>query len=106
MSKSIEVSIKVPKNSKTPLLDENGYPIDMASVRFKTVMSVEAIPKPGDTLQMAAGDQTFDATVVRADWSDERGMFIVSCQFARRSISVVEQAALMADTKWSLVPLI
>ena len=106
MSKPIEVRLKVPKNSKAPLLDENGYPVDMASVRFRRAMTVEAIPKPGDPLPVTAGDKTLDATVIRVDWSDDDGVFVVACQYAKRSITVDEQAALVADPNWQMAPLI
>ena len=106
MSKPIEVRLKIPKNSKTPLLDENGYPLDLASVRFRKLMNVPAIPKPGESMELAAGVRTLPATVVRADWNESDGRFIVACQYGQRSISVDEQNALVADAEWTLVSLI
>ena len=106
MSKPIEVRLRVPRNSKAPLLDDNGYPLDTASVRFRKLMTVAAIPKPGESIELTAGGQTLLATVVRADWSDADGKFIVACQYTRRSISVDENNALVADPEWSMVPLI
>lgn len=106
MSKPIEVRLKIPKNSKAPLLDENGYPVDMASVRFRRSITVEAIPKPGETLHVSAGDKTVEATVIRVDWSDDDGVFVVACQYAKRSITVDEQSALVNDPDWQMAPLI
>jgi len=106
MSKPIEVRLKIPKNSKAPLLDDNGYPLDMASVRFRKLMEVPAIPKAGDSMALTAGTRTLPSTVVRADWSERDGRFIVACQYAQRSISVDEQNALVADPDWLLIPLI
>ena len=106
MSKPIEVRLRVPKNSKTPLLDDSGYPLDTANVRFRKMMTVTAIPKVGESIDLIAGEQTLPATVVRADWSEADHRFVVACQYAQRSISVEEQNALVADPEWSIVPLI
>jgi hypothetical protein len=51
MLKPIEVSLRIP-NTKVRALDENGYPIDHASVRFKRVIQVESIPRVGDSLTL------------------------------------------------------
>jgi len=106
MSKSIEVRLRVPRNSKAPLLDENGYPLDPASFRWRKLLTVPAIPKSGETIELVAGKDTLIATVVRSDWSDADGRFVVACQYANRSISIDEQNALVADPDWSIVPLI
>ena len=106
MSKTVEVRLRIPKNSKEPLLDEGGYPLDTASVRFRKMTTVEAIPKAGEAIELIAGARTLPAIVVRADWSDADGRFILACQYAQRSISVEEQNALVADPDWTMVPLI
>src|SRR5688572_29328605 len=106
MSKQIEVRLRIPKNSKAPLLDENSYPLDTASVRFRKLMTVASIPKAGEPIDLVAGGQTLPATVARADWSDADERFVVACQYAQRSISIEEQNALVADPEWSMVPLI
>ena len=106
MSKEIEVSLRIPRNTKTPLLDDNGYPLDTSAFRFKTVMQVPAIPRAGESLDVIASGRTLKATVVRADWSEDRGMFVVACQYANRSIAAEEQNALVADERWRLEPLV
>ena len=106
MSKSIEVRLRIPQNRKAPLRDDGGYPLDIASVRFRKLMTVPAIPKPGESIVLVAEGQTLQATVLRADWSDAENKFIVACQYAQRSITVEEQNALVADPEWSMVPLI
>jgi hypothetical protein len=106
MSKSIEVRLRVPQNRKAPLRDDSGYPLDTASIRFRRVMVVAAIPKAGESIDLVAEGYTLRATVVRADWSDADDRFVVACQYAQRSISVEEQNALVADAEWSIVPLI
>lgn len=106
MSKPIEVRLRIPKNSKAPLLDDSGYPLDMASVRFRKVMSVAAIPKNGEVLELTAGSRTFPAVVTMSDWSEADGRFVVACQYGLRSISIDDQNALVADGEWLLTPLI
>ena len=106
MAKSIEVRLRVPRNSKAPLLDENGYPLDPASYRWRRVLTVATIPKAGETIELVAGTDKLQATVVRADWNEAEGKFVVACQYANRSISIDQQNALVADPEWSMVPLI
>ncbi len=106
MSKPIEVRLRIPKNNKAPLLDDGGYPLDMANVRFRKTMSVEAIPKPGETIELTAGSRTFRGVVTMANWSEADGLFIVTCQYGLRSISVDDQNALVADAEWQMAPLI
>jgi hypothetical protein len=106
MSREVEVSLRVP-NMKVRALDENGYPIDHASVRFRKMISVPAIPKPEETLQLTTrSGLTLPARVVRTDWIESRELFVLSCQYANRSITVEEYAALTEDPEWVLKPLI
>ena len=44
MAQEIEVSLRIP-NMKVRTLDENGYPIDHSTIRFKRIVQVPAIPK-------------------------------------------------------------
>ena len=92
---------------KVRALDEHGYPIDNSSVRFKKLIPVPSLPKPGESLQLTTrSGQPFEAKVVRADWSEDRSLFVVSCQFANRSIQADEYAALVNDPDWQMKPLI
>ena len=47
----VEVHLRVP-NMKVRALDENGYPIDHASMRFRKVLEVPKIPKPDEMLDI------------------------------------------------------
>jgi len=106
MSREVEVSLRVP-NMKVRALDESGYPIDHASVRFKKLIHVPAIPKPDEVLELTTRTgKPFQAKVVRADWNEDRALFIVSCQYSSRTISPDEYAALTNDPDWQLKPLI
>jgi hypothetical protein len=106
MSRPIEIRLRIPKNSKVPLLDDGGYPLDTASVRFRKVMMVPAIPKAGETIDVVAGGLTLPTTVMQVNWSESDEQFVVACQYAQRSITVDEQNALVGDPEWSMVPLI
>src|SRR5438132_12139855 len=90
----VEVSLRIP-NMKVRSLDENGYPIDHSSVRFKKMMTVPSVPKAGESLQLTTrSGKPFEARVVRSDWEEARAMFVVSCQYANRSITADEDGAL------------
>lgn len=92
---------------KVRAVDEHGYPIDYAALRFKKPLTVAAIPKPDESLHLATRTGgPFAAKVTRVDWHEERGLFVVTCQFGSRSISAGEYAALMADPDWQMKPLI
>ena len=106
MSKKVEVSLRIP-NMKVRALDEHGYPIDHSSVRFRKMALVPSIPKPGEPFPLTtASGRMLQSTVVRADWHEERELFVVACQYASRSISPDEYAALVNDPEWQMTPLI
>jgi hypothetical protein len=106
MEMEVEVSLRLP-NMKVRALDENGYPIDHSAVRFKKMVTVPAIPKPDETLKLTSGaSKTFEARVVRADWNEGRGLFVLSCQYANRSITPEDYAAIVNDPDWQMKPLI
>ena len=106
MAMEVEVSLRVP-NMKVRALDEHGYPIDHSAVRFKKLMDLPKIPKPGETLSLTTrnGGQ-FASKVVRADWNEGKNLFVVSCQYANRSITQEEYTALIQDPDWEMKPLI
>jgi hypothetical protein len=106
MPTAVEVSLRVP-NMKVRALDEHGFPIDHATVRFKKIVELPSIPKPGEPLQLTTASGTvLKSSVVRADWHEERGLFVVACQYASRSISQEDYAALVQDPDWRMTPLI
>ncbi len=106
MTQEVEVSLRIP-NMKVRPLDENGYPIDHSTVRFRKLISVPTIPKPGDPMPLTTASGTIlSANVVRADWNEHTQRFVVSCQYSNRSISQDEYGALMNDREWQMTPLI
>ncbi len=106
MPMEVEVSLRVP-NMKIRALDEHGYPIDHSAVRFRKLMDVPSIPKPGDSLSLTTRTGgPFASRVVRADWNEGKNLFVVSCQYANRSITQEEYGALIQDPDWEMKPLI
>ena len=98
----IEVKLQIPA-IKDPLKDAAGWPIHNADVRFSKRVTVSTLPKPGDTLDLKVQpDHLIQATVVRADWHEEKEMFVVTCKYAGRSISRPDYVALMADHEWTM----
>jgi hypothetical protein len=100
--KEVEVRLRVP-NMKVRALDENGYPIDHSSMRFRKMIELPAIPKSGEMLELTTSSgRTLPAKVLRSDWHEQKGMFVVACQYANRSITAEEYGALVADPDWVL----
>ena len=102
MSMPVEVRLRVP-NMKVRVLDENGYPLDHSSMRFRKVLEVAKIPKPDEMLELTTtSGRMLQAKVVRADWNEDRGLFVLSCQYVNRSITAEEYGALASDPEWQL----
>jgi hypothetical protein len=102
----VEVNLRIPR-MKVPSLDEKGYPIDNSTIRFTKLIKVPAIPKPGVMLQLTRSDGgSFECEVTRADWSDDRALFILACKYSKRSISAEECTALLHDAEWQVKPLL
>ena len=100
MSMPVEVRLRVP-NMKNRAMDENGYPIDHSSMRFRKVIEVEKVPKAEQPIELTtSAGRVIPANVMRTDWNEGRGMFVVSCQYANRSIAAEEYNALREDRSW------
>ena len=106
------MSIEVEANLRIPGLtirssSEPDKIINNSSVRFTTLIQVPAIPKPGTPLVLStSAGHTLESTVTRADWNEERSLFVVSCTYSKRSISVDEYNSLMNDGGWTMKQLI
>jgi hypothetical protein len=77
MSREVEVSLRVP-NMKVRALDENGYPIDHANVRFRKMIQVPSIPKPDDTLELTTRSGRRCRRVWWAAWRGSRALRAVA----------------------------
>jgi hypothetical protein len=70
-------------------------------MRFRKVIEVPKLPK--ETIELATSSgRTLQAKVLRADWNEDRGLFVLSCQYANRSITADEYQALASDPAWEL----
>jgi hypothetical protein len=102
----IEINLRIPA-VKEPLQDASGWPINNAEVRFLQRIFVAAVPKPGDVLNLTAQpDAQFPVTVVRADWHEEKQMFVVACKYAKTSIPRPHYLAIVQDPAWAMKPLL
>jgi hypothetical protein len=106
MSIEIEVRMRIPSLT-VRAFGQDDRRIDNREVRFRKRMGVSAVPKRGDPLDVtAAGGPPFACTVTRSGWDEEKNLFVVSCTYARRSISGSDYADLVTDSAWVSVPLV
>ena len=106
MANELEIVLRVPK-TKEPVRGANGYPIDNSSVRFIKRIVTDNLPKVGDLLPLttrSAGG--FDGSVTRVQWNDEKNMFVVYCQYSKKSIPQPQYVGILEDADWEMKPLI
>lgn len=88
---------------KVRALDPNGYPIDHGSMRFRKVIEIQRFARVGDPLELTTrSGRLIRATVTHAELDEPRGLFVLSCQYAERSISPDAYEALSNDPDWEL----
>ena len=106
MSIEVEINLQIPA-VKDPLKDAAGWSINNRDVRFMKRVRAQAVPKPGDVVDLIARqDYRFQATVIRTDWHEERELLVVSCKYSNRSIPRPEYLAIMEDQEWTMNPLV
>jgi hypothetical protein len=106
VSIEIEINLRIPA-VKDPLKNSSGWPINNGEVRFTKHVNTPTLPKPGDVVElMTQPNHKFEATVTRADWHEEKEIFIVSCKYAKQSIPRPHYLALMEDHEWTMKPLL
>lgn len=106
MSIEVEVSMRIPTLT-VHSASEPDRRIENSSVRFAKRVQVPSIPKSGTSLELTANSGVvFECTVTRADWHEERELFILSCSYAKRSISADEYEALINDSEWTMKQLL
>ena len=107
MATQIEVNLRVPTLTvKTP--NEPDRRIDNSAVRFLKRIEVPSLPKAGESLSLStdSGRTTFECTVTRSDWHEEKELFVVACTYAKRSLPVETYTALVNDDEWTMKQLI
>jgi hypothetical protein len=106
MSLEVEINLRIPA-VKDPLKNEAGWPINNTDVRFSKRLRTETLPKPDDVIDlMTQPDHVFQATVTRADWHEEKAIFVVFCKYTKQSIPRPQYLALMSDPEWTMKPLL
>jgi hypothetical protein len=94
---AVEVNLRPNISVRAP--DERTRIIYNAETRFITRMEVAALPRVGDALDLSTRDgYVFAAVVTRVDWYDEKGMFVVACQCAKKTVPVEAYDSLRADS--------
>jgi hypothetical protein len=101
MPQDVEIELRVPSLTAPKVDDEPRKVINNTSLRLRKVIEVPAFPKPGTTLQMTAGSGfTFECTITRADWHEGKNMFVLSCRYVNKRITMAEYETLMNDPEW------
>ncbi len=103
----VEINLRIPrltiKSANAP-----DKVIDNSVVRFTRLAQVAAIPKAGEPLTLAAkvAGEAIDCVVTRSDWSEDKELFIVSCNYSKKSIAAADYEALVNDSDWTMKSLI
>ena len=101
MSIAVEVNLKIP-GLTIRSIDQPVRVINNSAVRFARMIEVPVIPKPGALLEVPVGASLkFGCTVTRAEWHEERAIFIISCQFSKARISPDDYHALINNADWT-----
>jgi hypothetical protein len=99
MPQTVEISLRIPSLK----LPNQKYPIDNATVRYITNIEVASLPKVRDTIAVPVADGIiFQCSVVRSTWEESKNCFLISCQFAKRSITAAEYDALTTSGNWAM----
>ena len=103
----VEINLRIPRLTIRSASAPDKV-IDNSVVRFTRQAQVPAIPKPGAPLQLATRveGESIECVVTRADWSEEKERFIVSCSYSKKSIAAADYEALVNDADWTMKPLI
>jgi hypothetical protein len=103
MAQIVEISLRIP-SLRTRQADTDAVEtIVNSDVRFSKQVELEAIPKPGEMLDMTVGSGgTFACEVVRSDWHDGKNMFVVACRYSKRSIAIADYQALINAPDWQV----
>src|ERR1035437_6093754 len=105
MSTELEIVLRGTK-AKYPIRDASGYPIDNSSVRFIKRIVVDSLPKVGDLLPLTTkSGEAFDGSITRVQWQDDKNMFVVYCQYSKKSMLQQQYVGILEDAEWEMKPL-
>ena len=103
MEMDVEIELRIP-TLVVKREDDSSQRIDNTSVRLRKVMQVPAFPPPGSTIQVnTRSGFTFQCAITRADWHDEKQLFVLSCRYPNRRILQHEYEALLSDPEWQKI---
>jgi hypothetical protein len=101
MVMNVEIELRIPTLTIRKENDEVGR-IDNTHVRFRRIIEVPAFPQPGSAIQLHIGDKlAFECTVARADWHEEKQLFVLACRYPNTRIFPEQYEALLNDTEWT-----
>jgi hypothetical protein len=90
MAVTIEINLRISGVHVRTTAYEPKRHFRNADTRFLEVIQLPALPKVGDNLTLSTGEWVFDALVKRFDWHDDTNRFVVTCHYAKRSMTVEE----------------
>ena len=101
MVMDVEIELRIPTFA-VQKDDETVGRIDNTHVRFRKTVQVPEFPKPGSAIQLTVGsDLAFECTISRADWHEEKQLFVVCCQYPKRRMFPAQYEALINDPDWT-----
>jgi hypothetical protein len=100
MVMDVEIELRIPTLTVKKDDGSDGK-IDNTRVRFKKVIQVPAFPPQGSTIQLSAGsDLAFECTIARADWHEDKQLFVLSCKYPKQRMPLLEYEMLLSDPLW------
>jgi hypothetical protein len=102
----VEISLRLPNISIREKEGREAFTANNTEIRFKKVVDLPQFPKNGEILTLETPAGPFLCHVVRSDWNEDRHLFVISCQYGKRSISRTDYEAFLSDPTWELKPLI
>src|SRR5829696_1554515 len=97
----VEIELRVPSLTQPKVDDAPKKVINNTSLRLRKVIQIPAFLQPGSTLQLnTSSGFTFECTIARADWHEQKNMFVLACRYVNKRITMQEYEALMNDPEW------
>ena len=101
MVMDVEIELRIPSLMVRKDDGSDDEKIDNSLIRFKTVIQVPAFPPVGSTIQLSAGsDLVFVCTIARADWHEDKQLFVLACKYPKQRMLLQEYETLLNDPRW------
>jgi hypothetical protein len=103
----VEISLRVPSLRMKREGKDTVETISNSDSRFIKRIELGSIPKAGTVLAMEVDStMSFECEVVRSDWHESKNIFVLACQYRKRSIAPADYQKLLDSPDWELRPLI